>query len=249
MCLIIAVESARDMSLARFEEAILSAVPFNPDGIGITYCQDGKAQIMKRVKSYNDVISKALDLYQFTEQPFVVHLRYSTMGTNSQANTHPFRISSTVAMAHNKTLDIQPAAHTWSDSRTVAELLRRLCKADRDFYGSALFWSFIEHQAGFDNRFVFLDAEQEIVTIVNEHLGCYHDGLWFSNLYSWSPSTVGIKRSSRQNARRSKLEQLPGAQDEELFDYSDSRYGDDLPLAWEQSGRSHDAAEQWEHRK
>lgn len=236
MCLIIAVEQSRDLPVATLQAAIESAVYFNPDGIGLTYALGGEAIIEKSVKDYSHIIDKALELYRDTTDPFVLHLRYNTVGHNTKANTHPFRISKTVTMAHNKTLWIEPPHLSWSDSRTVAELLRRMCKADREFFGSPLFCSFIEHQAGEDNRFVFLNAEQNSLTYVNEHLGVSVDGIWFSNTYSWRPSTVGLSKKTDRAKLYEQLESIEAANDE-IDDYCNPRWdSNDVPLAWRQPG-------------
>lgn len=231
MCLIIAVENDRKMSVRDFEAAICSAAYFNPDGIGVTFADQGKAQIVKRVRDYDTVINSAVDLYQFTTDPFIVHLRYNTKGTNSTANTHPFRISNSITMVHNRTLRIEPPTKDWSDTRTVAELLKRLCKADKTFFNSPLFESFIKHQAGYENRFVFLDAEENALTYVNQDLGTLFKGVWFSNLTSWCPEDIGLLRPSKQNEDRAKLESLYAdhEDDDEWDSYDDPR---DVPLAW-----------------
>jgi hypothetical protein len=236
MCLIIAVEQSRTLPAVTLQAAIQSAVYFNPDGIGLSYAVDGKAVIEKTTKGYNDIIDKALDLYRNTTNPFVLHLRYNTVGHNSKANTHPFQISKSVTMVHNKTLWIEPPHLAWSDSRTVAELLRRMCKADREFFGSPLFYSFIEHLAGEDNRFVFLDAERNSLTYVNEHLGVDVDGIWFSNTYSWRPATVGLGKKTDRAKLYEQLESIEASEDE-VDDYCNPRWdSNDLPLAWRQPG-------------
>jgi len=232
MCLIVAVDNTRAMSVRHFSMALESAAWFNADGIGLTFADQGKAQIVKRVRDYDTVIDAAINLYQYTTDPFVVHLRYATAGENSTGNTHPFRITNAISMVHNRTLKIEPPTKAWSDTRTVAELLKRLCKADKGFFGSPLFESFIEHQAGKENRFVFLDAEENNLHYVNEHLGFRYKGIWFSNLTSWMPEDIGIQLPSKQNRDRNKLESI--SDDTQGFDdwdaYCDPR---DIPLAWQ----------------
>lgn len=194
ICLIIAVEAGRQLPLPTFQAALLSAVSHNPHGIGLAWPDDGCVQVLKHPRSYAPVVEQAVALYGGTTLPFLVHLRFNTVGQTSKANTHPFVLSPSLAMMHNKTLAIEPPNHRWSDSRTVAELLKTLIAGDPGFFNSSLFWSFISHQAGHSNRFAFLDAERQELVLVNEHLGHAVDGLWFSNLYAWDPGTVGIRR-------------------------------------------------------
>lgn len=232
MCLIVAVEQSRNLPVHLLQTAIESAVALNPDGIGITYPDNGKAMIEKTIKGYSQIIDKALELYCTTADPFVLHLRYNTVGTNSNSNTHPFRISKSLAMVHNKTLGIDPPSLAWSDSRTVAELLRRLCKADTEFFGSPLFHSFIDHHAEMQNRFVFLDAELKSLTYINEHLGIFHDGVWFSNLYSWDPSTVGITKKTTKTKLYEQIESIEAFDDEEDYFRGAQWDSNDIPLGW-----------------
>lgn len=230
MCLIIAAYPHRELPVATFHAAINSAISKNPDGIGLAYPDNGKVVIQKTTGSYDPVIKQALDLYK-TNLPFFVHLRFTTVGHNTKANTHPFKIAGHLAMAHNRTLDIEPPHLHWSDSRTVAELLKTLVAGDASFFDSPLFWSFMEHQAGADNRFAFLDAQREDLVIVNDHLGVEVDGLWFSNLYAWKPATVGL---SRWPEWETKMPNDRACDDWDRFDLGVDVEEDlnDLPLVW-----------------
>lgn len=231
ICLIIAVDNQRTLPLETFQAALYSACKRNPHGIGLAWPDAGKVRTLKHPRQYAAVLEQACALYQATQLPFFVHLRYNTVGTTSAANTHPFVLASGLAMAHNKTLDIEPPHLHWSDSRTVAELLKTMISGDPAFFNSPLFWSFIEHQAGFDNRFVFLDGENEELVIVNDHLGLELDGLWFSNLYAWDPGTVGL--SPRSHAIKGMLDDQVA---DEWSDPHPGRSGHDAPLV-RRSGR------------
>jgi hypothetical protein len=225
MCLIIACDKLRKLSVSKFKASLRSASAYNQDGVGIMYLENGRLKVEKSVGVYAKVMAKAVSLYEDTLTPFAIHFRYNTAGSNSLANTHPFKISATAAMMHNRTLSIDPPKKHWSDSRTVARLLELLCKANPDFLGSDLFYSFIEHQADEDNRFVFLDAQQEDFLIINEELGTWVDGVWFSNLYSWDCKRAGIKAPKRRYP-------LSQWSDDDFDDYKDPfAYRDDLPLA------------------
>lgn len=227
MCLIIAADTQRGLPVATFEAALYSAIERNPHGVGLAWPDDGQIRTLKHQNHYAPVLEQAVALYRATHLPFFVHLRFNTVGSTSSGNTHPFVLSPTLAMAHNKTLMIQPPHRHWSDSRTVAELLKTLIAGDPAFFASPLFWSFIEHQADLDNRFVFLEAQQEELVIINDHLGEEVDGLWFSNLYAWNPETVGLSRRPRS------VRGMPSGQVHSLEDrWPDDDFGDDDPLVW-----------------
>jgi len=227
ICLIIAVDAQRGLPAPTFEAALRSATHRNPHGIGLAWPDEGRVHIRKDVRRYAPVLEQALALYAGTNLPFFIHLRFNTVGYTSGGNTHPFALAPGLAMAHNKTLAIQPPHQHWSDSRTVAELLKTLIAGDPAFFGSPLFWSFIEHQADADNRFVFLDAASEELLIINDHLGVEVDGLWFSNLYAWDPGTVGLSRRSQLFMDMAD-DQVTSEWDH--WDLDDP--GDDDPLVW-----------------
>lgn len=234
MCLIVAVEAHRTLPAHLFDEALLSAADFNQDGMGVAYIQDGLVQVEKSAGSYADIFDLASYLYRNTKTPFVVHFRYATAGTVSKANAHPFKLSRTVAMVHNKTLKIEPANPNWSDSRTLAELTKRLIKADPAFLGSPLFDAFISHQAGSTNRLVFLDAAAEQLVYVNEHLGDMVDGVWFSNRTMYDCSVVGLvdwrfakKSTKKYSGSWDKDDTYLASPDEDDHSH-EALYGDDL---------------------
>jgi hypothetical protein len=227
ICLIIAADSQRGLPAPTFEAALTSALRSNPDGIGLAWPDGGQVRIRKHARQYAPVLEQALALYAGTTLPFFIHLRHNTVGSTSGGNTHPFALAPGLAMAHNKTLAIQPPHRHWSDSRTVAELLKTLIAGDPSFFGSPLFWSFIEHQADADNRFVFLEAESQELLIINDHLGVDVDGIWFSNLYAWDPGTAGLRRASRLHM------DMAGDQADADWDrWGVDDPGDDLPLVW-----------------
>lgn len=232
MCLIIAVEPGARLSYEDFESALDSAAFCNPDGAGIAYIDGDSVKTITRVENYTAVVNKAIELYLESTTPFFVHFRYNTRGKTSRENTHPFVISETLAMAHNRTLKIIPAHKHWSDTRTVAELLIRLCEADPKFYESPLFYSFIEHQAGSENRFVFLDAKKEKLNIINERKGQWVKGVWFSNLTSWEPYMLDAFSMATLSKKRKASYEIPT---EDRIDYGLQDSGD-LPLAWGTTG-------------
>jgi hypothetical protein len=234
ICLIISCEPTRKLPQPTFHSALRSAIKHNPDGIGVMWTHNGSVRIKKAVKDYEPIIQTALDLYDKGDNSFSVHLRYNTVGHNSIGNTHPFRINDRIGMMHNKTLWIEPPCRSWSDTRTVAELLSLLCQADRKFFDSPLFYSFIEHHAGTDNRFVFLDAQLDQLVYINQDLGTNVDGVWFSNLYAWDCKTVGLKKLAPKygdwrNSRKP-------FKDSSTFADNLEWDSDDIPLAWGSDG-------------
>jgi len=64
----------------------------NPDGWGITFYPDEAAQIIKEpIKAAESHLSKFLQEYKgLKSKIFIAHVRYSTTGSKTYRNTHPF---------------------------------------------------------------------------------------------------------------------------------------------------------------
>lgn len=120
------------------------------------------------------------------------HARFSTHGTNSVDNVHPFKVggSKNTVLAHNGILpvSIKPGSKH-SDTRVFAE---RVLPAmglgildDRHAFAALEQWCAGSKVALFslDNRL------NNNIYIVNEHLGHWENGTWWSNngyKFSWS---------------------------------------------------------------
>jgi hypothetical protein len=178
MCLIIYAPKGQHVRREHFYKASQD----NNDGIGIM-SMDGIEKFLGRKKTKR-AYAYARSLAD-AGVPYAVHFRYATHGRVSRENTHPFEIPGTpYYMMHNGILwthkdatedrsdtaifaqDIMPIYMDWKDSDDHAGWKETLC-LEADY-----------------SRLVLLDSNTGKFEIVNEKLGDWFGGLWFSNLYS-----------------------------------------------------------------
>ena len=117
----------------------------------------------------------------------VFHSRIGTHGGIDLDNCHPFRLDAKhgdVAMAHNGMIHALPKHSTMSDTRILVRMLDLLPHGFMEDGGTLnLVAAFIGH-----SKLVFLTGGGE-VTMVNEHLGHWHDNRWYSN-HSYQPPVL-----------------------------------------------------------
>lgn len=171
-------------------EYMNKAQKHNKDGYGVMWYEDGVA------KSYTTMSFKTFKkvLSAIEGMTCVAHLRYSTVGKTTIDNCHPFEIP-TGYMMHNGTIfslkGSYASAEAASDSYKLSELLMNC-----DYEKVSDLKPLIQHIIGSSiNRLVFLEDSGE-VTIFNENLGVWDNGVWYSNDYhlkseSWCRSGCG----------------------------------------------------------
>jgi predicted glutamine amidotransferase len=126
----------------------------------------------------------------------VIHLRLRTRGHVNATNTHPFRITDDVYMAHNGTLNISCRIPGRSDSWHMAnDLLKPLLQRSPAILHNKTFQDYIAHKIGSHNRMVFMDADQQKTIIINQSLGTEFQGVWLSNTKWFDAAQFGLSAS------------------------------------------------------
>lgn len=193
MCLLTYIPSGKNASKKQLENSACS----NPHGFGYAVIINDELIIGKGMDSAK-VIAELLDIkkrYPHCEALF--HCRYSTHGTTTEDNCHPFYIGNDplTVLAHNGILDI-PVFDNRSDTRTFAE----------DLFPS------YDNVGGIDNPFVYESIEKWAsgskiiiftvnpkyaynVYILNEKLGHWKNGVWWSN-YSYEDTKASYYSTS-----------------------------------------------------
>lgn len=198
MCLLCYYPPQAETNLSGLENSCLN----NPDGFGWS-ALNSESGILSTFHSMNadETISK---FAKFREQNpdthALFHARFATAGTVTVDNCHPYQIGGglNAVLGHNGHLSgVQiPKGDKRSDTRVFAEDLlpqrvsaldipKRLRKLEKWASGS---------------KFVILNADQrlkESVYIVNEGLGHWSDGVWYSNSdylldYRWGSYRYGL---------------------------------------------------------
>lgn len=150
------------------------AQKYNKDGYGVMWYEDGTA------KKYTtlDYTTFKLVMRALEKKSCVVHLRNTTVGTTSLDNCHPFTIP-TGYMMHNGTIfSLKEYQSKQSDTAKLARILMNTSYTKISDV-APLLQCIIGDTI---NRLVFLEDSGE-VTIINEDLGIWDEGVWYSNDY------------------------------------------------------------------
>ncbi len=153
----------------------------NPDSWGIGYS-------VKNAKS-NFAISKGLKANDFVPaftaalndrrriSDMLIHFRIRTHGTRSIENAHPFRVSDHSLLIHNGMISNLETTGSESDTARLAACLSVI--PEDILYTNGVF-DMLEVIAGYGNKFVLLRRDGSPY-IVNESLGHWIAGTWYSN--------------------------------------------------------------------
>lgn len=172
MCIAIAIPFNHTVSKNSFYTSWRS----NPDGFGMMYSTGSMIATYKELYS----VKKAWNAYCKIAGKYntVLHFRIGTSGNKNLFNCHPFEVNSNLWFCHNGILDITvPKGSLINDTQIFnRDILKKL---DKDFYKNkytmSVLGAMIEH-----SKFIFLDNEG-LISIVNEHLGTWDKGIWYSN--------------------------------------------------------------------
>ena len=197
MCLII-VQPIGDAPLAG---ALLQrAWNVNPDGAGYMFSDAGTLVIRKPFYS----ISKLLASYRTDfaahggEMPFVMHLRLASHGDRGPANVHPHLLDhGRAGLVHNGILAVSGECCDESDTAVWCRTILAMRSARQ--LVSPQFGRLLQSMVG-RNKIVLMDGRGK-VSIVNEGLGLWEGGRWFSGTSFRKPAVLEFRRWTRPVAR------------------------------------------------
>ena len=153
----------------------------NPDGVGFSYIEGGVAKIHKGFFHFKE-FWKAFKAYQSRE--CIVHFRWATHGATNVDNCHPFVLANGGALIHNGIIDWADSSipqDPRSDTRIfVEDFLNPMIQEGTSIHAPEVRQD-IENAIGPTNKMILLYEED--VIILNQGLGSWHNGAWFSNLY------------------------------------------------------------------
>lgn len=190
MCVIASIPAGRTVS----ESELRDMWQTNPDGAGIAWIEGNKVVTYKSMK-LKPFLRKFKQVVQHHGQSdILVHMRIATHGEVCLDNNHPFVVKqdgkevTDVVFAHNGILPrafIPPAKHNISDTRYFNNVFwsnfnieslddKRVCEMVGEVITAGAGW----------NKFVVLSARPTMMResyIINENLGRWVDGVWYSN--------------------------------------------------------------------
>ncbi|MCQ8106207.1 class II glutamine amidotransferase [Methylomonas sp. SURF-2] len=195
MCLIIHKPKGVHVDL----DLLHSASQFNPHGYGLmAFSGPQKISVHRHHATHFDELRRAY--LQVAKYECVIHLRLCTRGNITRANTHPFRVTESIYMAHNGTLDIHCRLPGRSDSwHMVNDYLSPLLLRAPKILQSPAFQQHMAAKIGPHNRMVFMDAQLRKTVIINRPLGVDYQDLWLSNTKWFDADRFGLARSDCPN--------------------------------------------------
>ena len=158
----------------------------NPDGAGFCYFDGDKVQIVKEMKSvkllhkqYTEVRAK------FPDVDIAIHFRVSTHGRVNSTNCHPFRVSKNTAFIHNGIIQGVGTSPDFSDTYLFNEGIVK--KLPSNFVHNGAILELLATFIGY-SKLVIISGNQS--AIVNEDLGHWDGGNWFSNKSYLAPENT-----------------------------------------------------------
>jgi predicted glutamine amidotransferase len=187
---------------------IEDSITANPHGAGV-YFPNSKT-ITRFYPKNKKKVSKLLD-----GESYIAHFRYSSMGTISKNNIHPFMVARRYYLFHNGTMDSlkdkdNPSV---SDTRIFAKYLEAFVLKGVDIMGIH-FKKMIE-LLDKKNKFVIFDTRHKKTQIINEDLGMWLQGVW----YSKNPNTQVHKYTTMGSYRYNY-----NTKEQYVFDHKTKRY-------------------------
>lgn len=163
----------------------------NDDGAGVMYHNKdtdsvGIIKPLWTLKDLKDTI-KEIDS-EFDKPKMIVHLRLKTHGKTDKLNTHPFRLSKCSAVAHNGVFSNVPKSEKHSD--TLKFIHKFLSPLPIKVLRHPGLQNLLEEAArGSKLAFLFADESGSSIRLINEQLGEWVDGLWYSSKPEWRYKT------------------------------------------------------------
>jgi glutamine amidotransferase len=180
-------------------EELYNAAEANPHGFGFAFLTNDTI-LTGRGMDATEVIERFLRIRSGMPDVWAMfHTRYTTHGTTSKSNCHPFRVggSPDIVLAHNGVLPLSPADNR-SDTRMFAE--DWLPELGLEALDDETTYAWLEHWAAGSKVAIFSNSPllEKNVYILNEHLGHWKEGIWWSN-YSYEAYDYSKYLSKRYN--------------------------------------------------
>jgi len=147
----------------------------NEMGSGLLWTNNGKLHVFKTYV-YDEYIDKYNQLRDDKDVgSIVLHFRIATSGYKGEHNLHPFLVNDNLGFVHNGVIK-GLGNKEFSDTYEFNDMLK---KFKHDFTTCDMSKYFISEYIGY-SKLVFLTADDKH-TIINEELGKWVDGNWYSN--------------------------------------------------------------------
>lgn len=183
MCLLIYAQPGATPT----KKSLRNAGSNNPDGFGFAFRLDGRI-VRHRTMDLEESIALFHEMRADNPQAHAIwHARITTHGATNLDNCHPFMVDDGIVLGHNGMLPIQEADGK-SDTRQFAE--EWLPKLGVSVLDDPTEYKEIEKFAS-GSKLAVLSVNPVLerpVYLINEHLGHWDKGVWYSNnsyQYEW----------------------------------------------------------------
>lgn len=147
----------------------------NDMGAGLLWNKGGKLNVFKSY-DYDDYIEKYNEIRDDNSiGNIVLHFRIATSGYDGEHNLHPFLVNDDLGFVHNGIIK-GLGNKKFSDTYEFNDMLKRY---RHNFLTCEMSKFFISEYIGY-SKLIFLDSKDKY-TIINEGLGKWTDGNWYSN--------------------------------------------------------------------
>lgn len=152
----------------------------NPHGAGLAYPEKGKLVLKKGYFDFEDFYEEFVKVS--SRYPLMVHFRWASAGEINKENCHPFVINKDCAMVHNGTIwDFvpDPKKTKKSDTRLYVERVLSPMLPKNNPKSCPVTKYLLEKSIG-RSKIIILDKFGRYC-ILNEGLGVWSKGIWYSN--------------------------------------------------------------------
>ena len=201
MCLAIFQPAGKAIPESHLREGFTN----NPHGAGFMYFDENGELCSFRSLDFASFIDEYESAWALHGQdsPFSIHFRWATHGSRGIENVHPFRLGEHVSVLHNGIIDCNITDPKMSD--TAAFVQDYLGSLPVNWYDNEFLFHMVEDFTS-GSKLVVMTSHpdaQYCAYIVNERLGSWVDGIWYSNTsYQCSrPLVVSGSKSAAQSAQ------------------------------------------------
>lgn len=178
----------------------------NSDGAGFMYTDGGRLHVRKGFFTFDEFMA-AYEPHQ--RKKVVLHFRIRTHGATNAENCHPYQIDGNMAFVHNGVIgkvddsSDKTKSDTWHFNE---QFIKPMHQMSHKFIRNQAIYNLVKEYIGY-SKLVFMSNRGD-VTIVNERMGEWADGVWYSN-GSYRP--WGRRSQKVAAVERPKSEYLPPA--------------------------------------
>jgi hypothetical protein len=172
------------------QEQLLDFFSKNSDGFGAIVKRGDTVEVIKSIGTLQEI--EDLYIQQVAGFEAIIHFRMKTHGKIDIANCHPYEVVPGVWMAHNGILSTgnykDPSmSDTW---HYIQDFLKPMLEHDVTLIHNEGFQKMVASHIGSSNKFGFMNQDGDVV-LINEASGIWHEEVWYSNTYAWTPWKFG----------------------------------------------------------